>query len=340
MVLFGHALMEAHESAVLSPSVYQRWNSFPWGAGVDLFFIISGFVMGYVSVKIPASWAGVRTFFVNRCIRIIPTYWFFTTAMLAAIFLFPSAVNHATLSAGHVIASLFFIPWEHPDKSGAIIPVLGQGWTLNYEVFFYLLVALSLFASGIKRSVLLTGMLALSWASGWVLRDTAHIFAFYGHTILLEFILGLWLYHGFRWRKALPEPLCLALVAAGIALLWLWNGQAGAGEEARALYRGIPALFIAAGLVFSSKIHTARGLPAKGAGLLGDASYSLYLSHPFILVPSAYFASTFEGVPVAIFVAVQCIVCLAASIALYLVLEKNLIRLCRALFDVRSSRRH
>ena len=86
-------------------------------AAVELFFIISGFMMMLTSEN------GLQRFFTKRIIRIIPLYWIVT----AAFVLF---VRPTTFTVSYFIKSLFFINWNNP-------PILNVGWTLNCEVRFY-----------------------------------------------------------------------------------------------------------------------------------------------------------------------------------------------------------
>jgi exopolysaccharide production protein ExoZ len=73
-VLFGHLLMEAKKYGLLEGPVFQLIYFFPWGTGVDIFFVISGFIICHVSKSIEPSHEGVRDFMIKRLIRIAPIY--------------------------------------------------------------------------------------------------------------------------------------------------------------------------------------------------------------------------------------------------------------------------
>ena len=107
-------------------------------AGVDVFFVISGFIMWVIADRRPLS---PGRFLADRIRRIVPVYWLATGVMVAGALagLFPNLV----LTVEHVVASLAFVPARSPS-TGALWPVLVQGWTLNYEMFFYLVFAASL----------------------------------------------------------------------------------------------------------------------------------------------------------------------------------------------------
>ena len=126
MVLAFHVSLEV---AKLTPAAVLT----PGSAGVDLFFVISGFVMLYSSERLfGRPWASAQ-FFKRRLVRIVPLYWLATTALVLLVA--PFAGTKA------VIASLLF--WPYP-AGGA--PLLNVGWTLNIEMFFYLVFAAALLA--------------------------------------------------------------------------------------------------------------------------------------------------------------------------------------------------
>ena len=110
--------------------------------GVDIFFVISGFVMwGVTAGREGGSWS----FFSRRLKRIVPLYAILTTVMLVIMLARPSVLLKSRFDVVHVVTSYLFIPWRHPVK-GMFEPLLFQGWTLNYEMMFYAIFALILFA--------------------------------------------------------------------------------------------------------------------------------------------------------------------------------------------------
>jgi len=113
-------------------------------AGVDVFFVISGFIMVYASERLFAQPGGVRVFCLRRIVRIVPMYWAATTVLLVYVLARYADFGAVLGGAGrdYVIASYLFYPYVRPDGWGA--PFLGVGWTLNYEMFFYAIFGLSL----------------------------------------------------------------------------------------------------------------------------------------------------------------------------------------------------
>lgn len=255
------------------------------GAGVDLFFIISGFVMVYASEPLFGSFRGATTFFAYRLIRIVPLYWLVTTFYLAVALLMPRLGG--TLYPLKTIATSFlFIPYARPD--GIMQPVLGQGWTLNYEMFFYVIFAIAVLLPRRGAVVLSSTAIVLVVIVGrlFVLPATA---SYWADPITCEFVLGMLLGLAYRKGVKLRPSLCAALVSGGIILLAL----GGYLENShRALTSGVPAAIVVAGATFGR--FSLRSSLWKGLVILGDASYALYLLHEFplqALTPTARWLS-------------------------------------------------
>ncbi|WP_181878017.1 acyltransferase family protein [Janthinobacterium lividum] len=123
------------------------WLFAPGAAGVDLFFIISGFIMVYTTRDNDGSFQYFYSYMVKRISRIVPVYMVLTliywTAMLIASDVVGSEFGYGLKD---VIKSLLFYPLNvvsgEPPNLGAA--VLYPGWTLNYEMYFYLVFGASL----------------------------------------------------------------------------------------------------------------------------------------------------------------------------------------------------
>lgn len=239
-------------------------------AGVDIFFVISGFVMYLTSTRRPVT---PGRFMLDRIKRIVPLYWIATGVMIAGAWvgLFPNLV----LEPVHALASLFFIPMQSPS-SGEVWPVLVQGWTLNYEMFFYLIFAASLFCPPRWRLVFPLGILAALVTAGALAAPAGPIGLTYTQPILLEFAAGMlmaacWLK---GWIPRWHTGLFLALAGlAGFALIFAF----GLGFDARICGP------LATMLVFGAITLETHGKMPRLPGLtyLGNASYSIYLWHTF-----------------------------------------------------------
>ena len=113
-------------------------------AGVDIFFVISGFIMWSITEERPTSPAA---FIRDRLIRIAPLYWLLTTLLVVGVLVRSKLFPNLKIDLPFVVGSYLFVPMRPPGSTGAdpIWPVLVQGWTLNYEMFFYVLFSACLF---------------------------------------------------------------------------------------------------------------------------------------------------------------------------------------------------
>lgn len=239
--------------------------------GVDIFFVISGFVMWHTSQDHHRT----LDFYYRRIIRIVPLYWALTSVVVAMLVFAPSLVRSGKLDWAHIAASYFFIPTAHPVATDAMFPALVPGWTLNYEMFFYLLFGLALLLPRATRLGALTVAFGLLAAGYFVVPRGMTAAAFYTDPIILEFLLGIFLGALCGKGAKLPGWAAALLIAAGTALI-LYRFDAH-----RFVRDGIGAAMIVYGAVLFEMGRTVRRRPTLM--LLGDASYSLYLSHALIL---------------------------------------------------------
>jgi len=246
--------------------------------GVDLFFVLSGFVMWLTTADRDMS---PVEFYKRRIERIVPLYWVLTVLAAGIAFAFPEHLKSTVFDLPHVLASLFFVPWLNPANTGGnlITPVIIPGWTLNYEMYFYLIFGGFLLVS---KSVRLWGLLLLFLAVylGIEMFGLQSVAArFYGNAIVFEFLAGVLIGGLFLRQRTLPQIGALLLLpVATLATVGLdiWKP-----EWPRLVSAGLPAALIILCLVSIDfgKIRESRFLH-----LLGDASYSLYLTHVFTLV--------------------------------------------------------
>lgn len=274
------------------PEAAWRWGEF----GVDVFFVVSGFVM-MVATPPDASW---RDFVARRAIRILPMYWLATFAMAVLVLFAPQLFNSATLTPAHFVQSAFLWPHYNPGLPDEVVPLLVPGWTLSYELYFYLVFALFLRLAPGARTLAVGATLFFAAAVAGTLEASATR-AFLARDLVIEFVLGMiaaWAWQrGRRCPASLAWPLALAGAAAIVAF---------ATPEWRVTVAGAAAFVMTWAL---ASAPAPRRAFARALQALGDASYSLYLLHPFV-VGAAWFAwqrADARGGPV--FVAV----CLGAS---------------------------
>ena len=261
--------------------------------GVDLFFVISGFIMVW-SCRDLAGQPGVRgDFLLRRAIRVVPLYWTITTgfvlAMLAIRLLRPSFFAFA-LDPGHVLASYLFLPW--PYVRGGHMPVFAVGWTLDHEMAFYaafaLLLGLPIRLLVPVLTALFLGLVALGLAV-----ELPFAPAVWTRPIILEFVLGAWLGVARLRGVSLPGWARLALLAAGLAGMAMAAVDPNERGLGRVLGWGLPSMAIMAGVVLGGDV-TLRGAGLRVLALLGDASYALYLVHFFVVSGMRPFAMPFR----------------------------------------------
>lgn len=183
LVLVTHSTFYVHERYDPNITVFSE------GAiGVDIFFIISGFVILLSSISKDGGFEGGWTFTIKRLNRIVPMYWIATTVKVLTLIFIPAAVLHATLDPSRIILSYFFLPSITPD--GRWEPILGVGWTLVFEMFFYVLFALALFLR--KNPVVFSSLSIIVFSLVSFFRQPDWpIQTFYFDRILLYFVLGM-----------------------------------------------------------------------------------------------------------------------------------------------------
>ncbi|KAA6488757.1 acyltransferase [Agrobacterium rhizogenes] len=237
-------------------------------AGVDVFFVISGFIMWTISERRPVTpWR----FLFDRVQRIAPSYWIVTAIMIAGAVagLFPNM----KLTTGHILGSMIFIP-ERSPSNGMIWPVLVQGWTLNYEMFFYAIFGAALLLSRSIRLFSIASVFAAFVIAGVIFSPQSPLLLTYTRPIILEFVAGillaeLWL-SGTIPRAGLGLALIVVALSgfAAIQLLHLEFNELTCGPLALALVLGTVSL------ERSGKLPDIPLLT-----YLGNASYSIYLWH-------------------------------------------------------------
>ena len=233
--------------------------------GVDIFFIISGFIMVYVSRERERS---SRQFMSDRIIRIVPIYWLLT--LLAYV-----VGAAATRPMSDLLKSLVFIPSGSPPLFN---PPIDRGRTLNLEMYFYVIFAASLAAAREERSRfaivvgLLAAVVAISiWAPG-------RYWPFYGNEIVFEFVIGMILARSLTHLNEVGAAAAAwGMIAVGAILMVI---ELFARLGSRLLSDDLPAGLIVAGAIGLDA--AGKRIAAPAALLLGSVSYALYLSHGLV----------------------------------------------------------
>ena len=311
----GVALSHVADLLVPNSPTNQWFWSIPWTAGVDLFFVISGFIMALLTHEhFGFPGAGIE-FLKRRIIRIVPAYWFFTTLTIIAVLILGGRVRGTTIDLFQIVTSYCFIPWPRAD--GNINPILAQGWTLNYEAFFYVSLAIAML---IRR-----GLLALCIV--FLLLALAHYFIppemfmarFWSNPIILEFLGGVLLAKIYLSGYRLPHWgswVCAALAVT----VFILTGYVNWENLSRAIGWGIPALFLSASLILSpepKRLGSFRRIVQRG----GDASYTIYLAHYMIIHVVVFIWQIFNLQAPWVGVAAAMFITIGASIIFFEIVE-------------------
>jgi exopolysaccharide production protein ExoZ len=310
MVVFVHIALQ------LKRLGYGAYDADWMSSGVDIFFVISGFIM-WVSVERRRGGMTAGEFMRHRIIRIVPLYWLVTGGVLLISLAAPHLLRTTTFYAPHALASFLFIPARHPTVTDQFWPLLVPGWTLNFEMLFYVLFAVAIAGSnGSSRNrlaliaVLITGTLVAATA----LRGRFDVMNFYANPIILEFLAGILvgiLYLGGRVPRSRAW---LAVLATGFFLLW-YNEPLAMVSRGSSL---VGSTMVVVGALFAPPF-TVPGLKA-----VGDASYSLYLTHVVTLAALSYAwrAAGLQGLGSAWFTLTGLVASVIGAFACYRLLER------------------
>lgn len=262
-------------------------NLFAFGsAGVDFFFVLSGFIIFFVHQADLGRRDRLKPFILKRLIRIYPLYWLITLAILPVYFLAPQLGYGYERDLAVIIKSLLLVPQQH-------FPILIVGWSLSYEILFYSLFALAILLPLKRFSYLLLGCfigtvaVLLSSLSGRLNPENHFLLQFLFNAHNLEFLLGclaayLVLKNRFRAQSTV-------FLFSGTFLFLLF----GIAQMERSLILnpilayGMPSMLIVLGSAsfdmqrsrYKAKASSGRLSLVRLFTSLGDASYAIYLTH-------------------------------------------------------------
>ena len=230
-------------------------------SGVDVFFVISGFIMVHTQTNRRRT---SSDFFINRLFRIVPVYWTLSLTMAVILLIFPEVFSSQSFSATRVFSSLTFTSNSFSSQP----PLIFIGWTIELEMTFYALFAVSLMVKKISTSVLCvsSGILFLVFVCNF-------------STILIEFIFGMLiglLVYDKRFSRSL-NWMALVLGVAGFASSALFN----LNSVERVIKWGIPAFLLVFGVIGINQLQKSFLIE------IGNASYSIYLVQAFV-IPATY----------------------------------------------------
>jgi peptidoglycan/LPS O-acetylase OafA/YrhL len=227
-VVVDHVL---HEAAALDPGgTIQSWQTAaPWYSGVDVFFVISGFIMVHASRRLFGARDAPWRFLSHRLARIVPLYWAMTGLFVAVAMLDRRALNSDLSGAKQLVANLLFIPWPRPG--GGLQPAFSLGWTLNFEMMFYVVFALFIWLPRPRALVCIGAVLAGLVAAHPAVPADWSQWAFWTDPVIAEFGFGMLVAVAAQagWRLGRGGQAGLAVLAV-VLLVGLYT----AGEPAAA----------------------------------------------------------------------------------------------------------
>jgi exopolysaccharide production protein ExoZ len=271
-------------------------------AGVDIFFAISGFVIVISSERLLGAKHAPLVFLRQRLIRIVPIYWLATMFALWML----GSIHPAT-----VAASLFFVPHIN-EYSATVLPVLSVGWTLNLEMFFYVLFALALTVCGRMDAVIFSIVTVLLGLTVFgASRGLPYAFAVYWTSpTTLEFAFGMVIALAFRADFRLSPTGGAAIAIAALAILMTFGNldTQPLGWWRLAVW-GVPSAMI---VMSSALVNWNLGVFAPVASLVGAASYAVCVTHQFTIAYAPFFFRGDVG---------RVIAALAVGLAIYLIVD-------------------
>lgn len=332
VVVATHALEYPIRRHILGEDMYLLAWAIGW-TGVASFFMISGLIMIRSGHDRFGSTSSARYFALNRLIRVVPLYWLAVIPFTAA-----TLMRGETVTVVMVLKTMLFIPYHSPAHE-AMRPVIGQGWTLNYEMLFYalftvclifprrigLLILLLTFPIIIIMGAVFHPLIPYHDAKTVVqfLIDPVTLFFVAGMLIgLLELRLQAWhrVSHPIAWTLLAFVITVSAFVMGGGSFpmpIW-WQALFGVSGA------------IAVVLCTSGGGHRFAKL-GQVAEAAGDASYSTYLVHPLILMAMAALWGRLPVVwqiPV-VFVVLAILLCNLSGYCCYRLIERPLSRWVR-----------
>ncbi len=272
IVLFhAHSIAQKHAIALAEPFFdAPLW----WHSCIDLFFTMSGFLMIHMSRNLYGAPNGLRVFAIRRLSRTPPLYWIYTTAIAALFLLKPAMSQYGPIDWQTYLGSIFFYPMERK-------PVIAIGWTLNYEIFFYCIIGLSLLFPYEKGWKFAIGVLASVVALGKIFAVTSNPWLTWTDPLMLDFVIGILVAVIYYRGVAFGNWGSVALVALGMFLITCYRTP-GDFDFARIETMGIGMGLIIAAATWR-KTALSFGKAAPIISQLSQQAYTMYLCHILVL---------------------------------------------------------
>ena len=303
--------------------------------GVDIFFIISGFIMVYVTTQID-SFPKIKIFFTKRLIRLFALY--IPITVLLIFYKHPDSTI--------ILKSLLLLP-IFDSGNHFIMPSINVAWSLSYELFFYILFTISLIISKKYHNLITIIILLVLVLLGLLIHSDEVHFVFITNPILVEFVLGILI--GIIYTSKIKIHLAiilLMLLTAIIKIIMLINnGYAniseanfvldGSGSLLRVYLWGIPSFLLVTSILFLSQYQYTLSafvfaFVKKTCMLIGDASYSIYLIHTLFFSAIIYFHQFFSKIQNGdLLIFIFLFSAIIAGCLVYIFIENPLLNFCK-----------
>ena len=281
----------SHTNLMLNPSLFNGLFLPGW-SGVHFFFVLSGFIIFWSNSNDIANPKKFKSYAFKRFKRIFPIYWLYTLGILILDLMCYQFMGHHiitwnSLNSSSVIQSFALWPTEVDEGYMPIIPV---AWTLSYEVIFYALFGV-LIISNRKLSYLIifTWVLLIFLAAYDIIKTDNNLVFVVLNTYNLEFLLGCIAGYLLKIKFNLNFQAIIILIILGCFLAsFSWYNvytNYEIFEKNIVIQFGIPFFIIVLGLALLDKNKTSNlNKLKKLAVYIGDASYSIYLTHFFVVI--------------------------------------------------------
>ena len=247
--------------------------------GVDLFFVISGFVIAHSTTTDWSRPAAFKGYWYKRISRIYPIYWAILLPVALGSAMLGSSVKLHAQSFPSLVAEWLPILVLWPDHQA----IIGVSWTLSYEIYFYLMFSLLILSSRfwvVPISIIIASLLV--FITGYQVGAESLLTTFLLSPFNLEFAAGVLAWFLLK-HVSLPSYVfvCLFLVALWLGLTYLPT-VTNENHAQRVLIFGTSSFLLIWAL---AGLELKKGMKiAVGLGHIGDASYMLYLIHFPVLV--------------------------------------------------------
>ncbi len=307
------------ESWLFSSNIYNVG-----GLGVDLFFCISGFIMVITTHNKPSGVSQSISFLKKRFVRIYPTYWFYCILTLALPFILYGKTDLISkYDPFFLLQSFLLLPAKISENSFS--PFIGQGWTLQYELYFYLVFALALLVfRGWKVIVSCSSIIIALLIISKYLIFNEYINYLTSNAIVIDFIMGMIaanLYISLSY-KGVSIPPIIGSIALFVTIILISFNVIYKSPIDRVMLFGVPSFFIVT--LFSLVRVNSEKFINKLLVQIGEASYTIYLAHMIFIWTAIKYTKSLRWINTDLAITLVVFIICFISYMMYIVVERKL----------------